>query len=65
MLRIYQYQTACFNRNGDRDQPQQGNWVIQRLVNGWWRNYLWPYHSRDAAEQAMRGLNGNAARSST
>lgn len=56
MLRVYQYQTACFERAGDSDQPQQGDWVIQRLVKGCWRNDNWPYHCRDAAEQAMRAL---------
>jgi hypothetical protein len=49
--RVYQYQTACFDRNGDHDQPQKGDWVIQRLDDhGQWRNHIWPFHSRDAAE---------------
>lgn len=36
MLRLYQYRTACFDRNGDHDQPQQDYWVIQPLVTGGW-----------------------------
>jgi hypothetical protein len=56
MRRVYQYQTDCFRRADDFDQPQRGSWVIQRLVNGYWRNYLWPFHSREAAEKALREL---------
>lgn len=57
-MRIYQYQTACFDRQGDFDQPQQGEFVIQRLVGGQWRNYLWPYSTREAAVAAARAIEG-------
>jgi hypothetical protein len=53
MLRIYQYQTDCFKQADDFDQPQRGSWVVQRLVNGWWRNYLWSCPTRDAAEKVL------------
>ena len=55
--RTYQYQTACFDRNDDHDQPQQGDWVIQRLDDrGQWRNVVWPFHSREAAEAHKQQL---------
>jgi hypothetical protein len=56
-FRAYQYQSGCFAHQ--KDMPQFGQWVLQNKIDGQWRNWQWPFASKQEVENKIEEYHHN------